>query len=79
MVVKSLSTRTHACACGGVMDRDENAAINILKLGISTASTRQVATGHVETQNASGDLTATDSEFASSQQVESVKEESLSL
>jgi putative transposase len=87
IVVKSLSTRRHACACGCFMDRDENAAINILRLGISTAlrlssgatSTRQVATGHVETQNASGDLTSTDSGFTSSQQVESRKEEFLSL
>jgi putative transposase len=87
LVGKSLSTRTHTCECGCVMDRDENAAINILKLGISTAlrqgsgttSARQVATGHVETQNASGDLTTTGSEFASSQQVESMREESLCL
>ena len=39
---KSLSTRTHTCQCGCVMDRDHNAAINILNRGIST-------TGHVGT------------------------------
>jgi putative transposase len=34
MVVKSLSTRTHICRCGSVLDRDENAAINILQKGL---------------------------------------------
>jgi putative transposase len=37
-VKKSLSTRTHICPhCGFVEDRDVNAAINILKLALSTA------------------------------------------
>ena len=36
-VEKSLSTRTHKCPhCGYVEDRDVNAALNILKLGLST-------------------------------------------
>jgi putative transposase len=36
-VQKSLSTRTHECLhCGYVADRDVNAAINILKRGLST-------------------------------------------
>ncbi|WP_287239821.1 MULTISPECIES: transposase [unclassified Okeania] len=35
IVTKSLSTRTHSCSCGCVLDRDENAAINILKKGLS--------------------------------------------
>ncbi|NEP03311.1 MAG: transposase, partial [Symploca sp. SIO2E9] len=35
-VKKSLSTRTHRCGCGTVLDRDENAAKNILKLGLRT-------------------------------------------
>ncbi|BAY94382.1 MULTISPECIES: RNA-guided endonuclease InsQ/TnpB family protein [unclassified Tolypothrix] len=40
-VVKTLSTRTHECPhCGTVLDRDENAALNILAKGLST-------TGHV--------------------------------
>lgn len=34
VVKKSLSTRTHQCKCGCVLDRDENAAINILKKAI---------------------------------------------
>ncbi len=37
MVKKSLSTRTHVCPhCGFIEDRDVNAAINILKLTLST-------------------------------------------
>lgn len=42
IVKKSLSTRTHACQCGCFMDRDENAARNILSRGL-----RMV--GHTET------------------------------
>jgi putative transposase len=42
IVRKSLSTRSHICKCGCEMDRDHNAAINILNRGIST-------TGHVGT------------------------------
>ena len=42
LVKKSLSTRTHICQCGCNLDRDENAALNILKLGLGTA-------GHVGT------------------------------
>jgi len=42
LIKKSLSMRTHACKCGFVLDRDWNAAINILKLALST-------TGHVGT------------------------------
>ena len=55
-VKKSLSTRTHVCSCGCVLDRDHNAAINILKRALSTV-------GHTGTwvidPNASGDLTST--------------------
>jgi putative transposase len=36
IVKKSLSTRTHACQCGTILDRDENAAINILREGLRT-------------------------------------------
>ena len=44
VVKKSLSTRTHTCQCVSVLDRDHNAAINILNRGIST-------TGHVGTSS----------------------------
>lgn len=38
LVPKDLSNRTHNCpSCGLVMDRDENAAINILRLGLQSA------------------------------------------
>lgn len=38
LVKKSLSVRTHICpACGLVMDRDHNAAVNILAKALSTA------------------------------------------
>ncbi|MEG4911650.1 transposase [Microcoleus sp. B7-D4] len=47
---KSLSQRTHICShCGFVLDRDWNAARNILELGLRTV-------GHTGTSNASGDI-----------------------
>jgi putative transposase len=50
VVKKSLSTRTHRCPhCGHIQDRDGNAALNILKLGLRTV-------GHTGTLNASGDI-----------------------
>lgn len=36
VVKKALSERVHRCECGTVLDRDHNAAINILKAGLST-------------------------------------------
>ena len=52
-VKKSLSTRTHICKCGCNLDRDHNAAKNILNRALSTV-------GHTETfQNAWGDLSST--------------------
>ena len=36
VVKKSLSTRTHVCQCGCVLDRDHNAGINILNSGLGT-------------------------------------------
>jgi len=55
IVKKSLSMRTHACQCGFVLDRDWNAAINILRIALSTV-------GHTGTwiinPNASGDSTS---------------------
>jgi putative transposase len=90
VVKKSLSMRTHACQCGLVLDRDWNAAINILRLALST-------TGHVgtwvedrrwcsevsseqgsavEDPNASGDLASTLAGAILSGQAGSVNEES---
>ncbi len=50
IVKKSLSTRTHKCSCGCELQRDHNAALNILKKGLGTI-------GHIGTllteQNAS--------------------------
>lgn len=40
VVKKTLSTRTHVCKCGCVMDRDENAARIILSRGLGTAGIR---------------------------------------
>lgn len=36
LVPKNLSTRTHECSCGLVMDRDLNASLNILRRGLSS-------------------------------------------
>jgi len=56
IVKKSLSMRTHVCQCGFVLDRDWNAAINILNLGWCTLGHRGT---WILDPNASGDLTAT--------------------
>jgi putative transposase len=40
---KSLSVRTHKCLCGLVLNRDINAAINILRLGTSPGGATAVA------------------------------------
>jgi len=58
IVHKSLSIRTHICTgCGVVLDRDHNAALNILSKALNGTE------GHSGTsptgQNASGDLTST--------------------
>lgn len=43
-VKKSLSVRTHVCSCGTILDRDENAARNILALAIKILSGGQKLT-----------------------------------
>jgi putative transposase len=72
-VKKSLSMRTHVCGCGFVLDRDWNAAINILKLALSTV-------GHTGTwilaPSALGDSTSTLAGAILLEQVESVNKES---
>lgn len=59
-VRKSLSVRTHVChGCGLVMDRDENAAVNILNKALCR-TVGQTGTGlSVHRQNASGHQTTT--------------------
>ncbi|NEO76643.1 transposase [Moorena sp. SIO4G3] len=73
VVKKSLSTRTHVCKCGCKLDRDHNAAVNILKKALGTV-------GHTGTwiidPNTSGDLTSTALGSGQVQQVESLNEES---
>jgi len=65
-VKKSLSVRTHICpTCGLVLDRDENAAVNILHAGLCILVLMAFAgtLGHRETssdeENASGQSTST--------------------
>jgi putative transposase len=60
MVKKSLSVRTHICPrCGVVLDRDHNAALNILAVAVALVGTL----GHRETssweENASGQTAST--------------------
>jgi putative transposase len=71
---KSLSNRTHNCSCGYIEDRDVAASINILKKGLSTGG--HLGTWLLDSQNASGDLTATFSGEILFKQVESLNEES---
>ena len=57
IVNKTLSTRTHVCKCGRVMDRDENAARNILSRGLGTVG--HTGTFGFESSNSLGELTST--------------------
>ena len=57
IVKKSLSTRTHVCQCGCVLDRDENAAINILNRGLSTVG--HTGRSALDADNAWGDSIST--------------------
>ncbi|QHG17066.1 RNA-guided endonuclease TnpB family protein [Nostoc sp. ATCC 53789] len=57
VVKKTLSTRTHVCKCGCVMDRDENAARNILSRGLGTVG--HTGTFALDASNAWGDETST--------------------
>jgi putative transposase len=74
-VQKTLSTRTHKCPhCGYTADRDENAAINILKKGIAT--TGHVGSSGLDSVNAWGDLSSTGNDVNQSQQDGSLNQES---
>jgi len=74
IVKKSLSTRTHTCKCGCQLDRDENAAINILKKGLSTLG--HSGTVGLDLINASGDIASTQVGQVLFEQVKSQNEES---
>jgi len=69
VVKKTLSTRTHVCACGCVLDRDENAARNILSRGLSTVG--HTGTFALDASNAWGEVTATEVGVILPQQVAS--------
>ena len=56
VVKKSLSTGTHICQCGCRLDRDHNAALNILNSGLGT--TGHVGTSALYAGNASGESTS---------------------
>jgi putative transposase len=47
-VKKSLSVRTHVCLCGTVLDRDHNAAKNILAKGLRQVGVNLNTVGHTE-------------------------------
>ena len=57
IVKKSLSTRTHVCQCGCVLDRDHNAGINILNSGLGTVG--HTGTFALDVNNAWGDKPST--------------------
>lgn len=69
IVKKSLSTRTHVCGCGASLDRDENAAINILKKALHTAG--HVGMALLDSENASGESASFASDSGLLQKVES--------
>jgi putative transposase len=74
-VQKTLSTRTHKCPhCGYEADRDENAAINILKKAIGT--TGHVGTAALDADNAWGDLPNTGIDESQYRQGELLNQES---
>ncbi len=76
-VKKSLSTRTHICQCGCVLDRDTNAAKNILASGLSTVG--HTGTFMLDMSNALGESTSTLVGVILSEQVDSMIKESSSF
>ncbi|WP_409333591.1 zinc ribbon domain-containing protein [Dolichospermum flos-aquae] len=57
IVRKSLSVRTHVCQCGCILDRDHNAAINILTKALRQSGYDLSTVGRTETNNACGEIT----------------------
>jgi len=77
IVKKTLSTRTHVCKCGCVLDRDHNAARNILSRGLSTVG--HTGTFALDASNAWGEDTSTGVGAILHQQVTSLNQESPSF
>jgi putative transposase len=77
VVQKGLSTRTHMCLCGAVLDRDHNAARNILSRGLSTVG--HTGTFGLEPNNACEDGAALVVGENLSLKVLSMNQESLAL
>jgi putative transposase len=67
IVKKTLSTRTYACKCGCLMDRDENVARNILSRGLGTVG--HTSTFDLGSSNSLGELISTVAEEILPQQV----------
>jgi putative transposase len=57
IVKKSLSVRTHVCKCGCILDRDHNAAINILAKVLKQTGYDLSTVGRTGTSNACGEMT----------------------
>jgi putative transposase len=47
IVEKDLSVRVHSCGCGLMLDRDHNAAINILALGLQSIGPKTIEAAHL--------------------------------
>jgi putative transposase len=67
VVKKSLSTRTHVCQCGCILERDHNAARNILSRGLATVG--HTGSFMLDMSNALGESTSTLAGAILSQQV----------
>lgn len=74
IVQKSLSTRTHKCACGCELDRDHNAAINILKKGLATVG--HTGSSLLGSENAWGDMASFQVDSGQIEKVTSKNQES---
>ena len=77
IVKKTLSTRTHVCRCGCTLDRDFNAARNILRRGLGTVG--HTGTSRFNLGNACGEVISTDVGEILYQQIASMNQESQRL